>query len=223
MTGEYRPLRPNEVAGTWDVDGINAIMCEALGDDWASVFVTKDTGREVRPMLWSDYLPPQDAPAIGFRTELFIDDVPDTTPPTVTTPDPVADLVKGYKLIKDNPGYRSDPPGRDKWIRLSDVAINPDTLDDIIGAGYATALRDMAYQAARNLDGCLRDLPDGWSWCEHAFEWSSTDPGPFLADRVAFTARVKGHRLVPGETCPSEGRRTMYGPMTLEIRRAAGQ
>lgn len=157
MTGPDR-LRPNEVAGTGDVDAINAIMREALGDDWASILI------------------PQ----------------------------------------------RSDPPGPGRWIRLADMAINPDTLDGIVGAGYATALRDVAYQAARNLDGRLRDLPEGWSWCEHAFEWLTTDPGPLLDDRFAFTARVKGHRLAPGETCPGEGRRTVYGPMTPEIRRAAG-
>lgn len=78
MTGEeYRPLRPNEVAGTRDVDAINAIMREALGDDWASVLI------------------PQ--------------------------PDPVADLVKAYKLIEAHPEYRPGSPGRDLWLRWSDV------------------------------------------------------------------------------------------------------
>jgi hypothetical protein len=116
----YHRLRPNEVAGTRDVDAINAIMREALDDDWASVFIP--TGR-VRPMLWSDYFTP-DAPALGFYAEPIIgaEAVPDGRPPEVTTPDPVADLVKAYRLIEANPGYRPDLPGPDRWIRWSDVA-----------------------------------------------------------------------------------------------------
>lgn len=77
MTGPDR-LRPNEVAGTGDVDAINAVMREALGDDWASILI------------------PQ-------------------------RPDPVADLVKTFGLIEAHPEYRPDPPGRDRWIRLSDL------------------------------------------------------------------------------------------------------
>jgi hypothetical protein len=59
-------------------------------------------------MLWSDFLPPQDAPALGYRTEPLIDAeaVQDGTPPEVTAPDPVADLVKAYRLIQDHPEYR---------------------------------------------------------------------------------------------------------------------
>lgn len=82
MTGPDR-LRPNEVAGTRDVDAINAIMREALGDDWASILIPQRS-------------------------------------------DPVADIIKAYKLVRDNPGYRPDPPGPERWIRLSDVVINPD-------------------------------------------------------------------------------------------------
>lgn len=95
MTGPDR-LRPNEVAGTCDVDAINAVMRDALGDDWASVLVT-----------WSDYLPPQDAPALGYHRGPLIgaEAVPDATPPTVTAADPVADLVKAYRLVRDHPEY----------------------------------------------------------------------------------------------------------------------
>ena len=125
MTGEeYRPLRLNEVAGTRGVDAINTIMREALGDDWASMLIPQrpdpmpkitvryPMGEEVTKAFhrsvseWLDamrvpYDPPQDAPALGYSTEPLIDAAPDITPPTVTTPDPVVDLVKGYKLISD--------------------------------------------------------------------------------------------------------------------------
>lgn len=36
MTG--RQLRPNEVAGTGDVDALHAIMRDRLGDNWADIF-----------------------------------------------------------------------------------------------------------------------------------------------------------------------------------------
>ncbi len=78
---EYGLPRPGEVAGTRDVDAVNAIMREHLGDNWADNMIPR--------------------------------------------PDPVADLVKAYKLIEGNPGYRPFP-GPIRWIRLTDI-LNDET------------------------------------------------------------------------------------------------
>lgn len=215
--GEYRPPRPNEVMGTWNVDVINAIMREALGDDWASVFVTKDTGREQRPMQWSDYFTP-DAPAIGFRAEPVIgaEVMPDTTPPTVTTPDPVADLVKAYKLINDAP-LGVDRPLAGPWHRFE--ASRTIDVEDTIGApdphGLAqdalTALADEAW-------GKLKVAADlawrsGCVLCVHDGPTSMIDPFDLERDQYRMRVRVRAHMLWPGQEC-AHVPRTQYGDPT---------
>lgn len=77
----------NELRGsTWDVDITDAVrQCNEM-------------------MIFNS--PPQDAPALGYLPSLreYIGAV-DATPPVVGRHDPIADLVKAYKLIRDHPEY----------------------------------------------------------------------------------------------------------------------
>jgi hypothetical protein len=96
---------------------------------------TEEAQRE-RERSWADlgawldamvvpFDPPQDAPALGYHVPpvrtIGAEVMPDATLPTVTARDPIADLVRAYRLIEANPGYRPDLPGPDRWVRWSDV------------------------------------------------------------------------------------------------------
>jgi hypothetical protein len=61
------------------------------------------TGAEFHEWVVS-FHPPQDAPALGHMPSLreYVGAV-DATPPTVTTPDPVADIMRMYRLVRDKP------------------------------------------------------------------------------------------------------------------------
>lgn len=63
-------------------------------------------GDAQREMWAVAFHPVQDAPALGYLPSLreYVGAV-DATPPVVGRHDPIADLVKAYKLIRDHPEY----------------------------------------------------------------------------------------------------------------------
>jgi hypothetical protein len=196
-------LRPNEVAGTRDVDAINAVMREALGDDWASVFIP--TGR-VRPMLWSDYFMP-DAPALGFYAEPIIgaEVMPDDAPPVVTTPDPVADLVKAYKLINDAP-LGVDRPPAGPWHRF-EASRTIDVEDTINAPDPHGLVQDTLAALTDEAWGKLKVAADlarrsGCALCVHDGPTSMIEePFDLERDQYRMRVRVRAHMLWPGQQC----------------------
>ena len=54
----------------------------------------------------------QDAPALGYMPSVYARFVttPDTTPPKVGAADPIADIVRMYRLVLDHPEYRPTFP-----------------------------------------------------------------------------------------------------------------
>ncbi len=180
---------------------------------------------------WLDAVVPsqQDAPAIGYHVP---DPVPGAAAVTSTasswTPsgganaDPVADMVKAYHLVNDTPWLKPDRPGRDKWIKLSDVY----TLDDAIEADHQLFMRQaeesvqrLAWEQLRQLEEHLRALPDGASWCVHGPE-AMVEEQRLDVDGSTFTVCTRAHEVHAGETC-TVAPRTVYGPMTPEIRAQA--
>lgn len=216
MTDDWWRLRPGEVAGTGDphAERLTELLRERFGDAYKDMLIPVDP--KARPMQWSDFLPPQDAPALGFRTQPLIgaEAVQDVTPPTVTKPDLQADLVKAYKLIRDAPYQRRDM-GDPRWHRFE--AITAVDADDATRTGsYAQLLEEtllaLTTQAREKLEAAVLEAQRaGCTLCVHEGPTAMvSDPPSFDMDSMTVKVRIRAHMLWPGQVCEHLPR-TQYG------------
>jgi hypothetical protein len=163
-----------------------------------------------RPMLWSDFLPPQDAAALGYHTEPLIgaEAVQDGTPPKVTAADPVADLVKAYRLVRDAPYRVERPPPH--WCRFA--------VDETVGAERSTEFMEATVlRLANEAWGQVKAAVvlaqrAGCALCVHDGPTVTVgDPCNLAADTVR--VHIRAHMLWPGEQC-AHVPRTQYGETT---------
>lgn len=215
MTG-MDGLRPNEVAGTMDVDRINAIMRDYLGDDWTRYMITK--GREQEPVTF--FTPVEDAPALGYMPSLreFLPPVPDTTPPTVEAADPVADLVKAYRLVRDTPLGVARPIAG-PWLKFaaSDIVTPDDNAPEGSSAQMQAVVLKLVRQAQDTLDeAAVAATRAGCTLCVHDGPTATIDDAPgsdfMRSDTVRLRVRIRAHMLWPGQECPHLPRTEHRGP-----------
>lgn len=213
MTGPDR-LRPNEVAGTGDphTERLTELLRERFGDAYEDMLILQDP-RKVRPMLWSDLMPPQDAPALGFRTEPVIgaEAVLDATPPKVTKPDLIADLVKAYKLIRDAP-YRRDM-GDPSWHRFETTGtVDAEDVTAAPGDHIERTVARLTVGAQEKLMAAAAEVVRaGCTLCVHDGPTATIDPMiDFERDQYVMRVRIRAHALLPGQECVHVPR-TQYG------------
>jgi hypothetical protein len=191
-------------------------------------------GHEIPPEVWATiddlqremwavaFHPPQDAPALGYlpsvREYIGAVPVPDATPPVVEAADPVADLVKAYRLIRDAP-LGVDRPLAGPWHRFeaSDVITPDDSAPEGSSAQLQAATLRLVREARDKLDEAAAEATRaGYTLCVHDGPTARIDDvrdGDFLrTDTVHLSVRIRAHMLLPGQECPHLPRTEYRGP-----------
>lgn len=125
----------------------------------------------------------------------------------MTGPDPAADLVKAYRLVRDAPYRVERPPPH--WYRFA--------VDETVGAERSTEFMEATVlRLANETWGQVKDAAAlarraGCALCVHDGPTVMTDdPLDLAADTVRVRVRIRAHMLWPGEQC-AHVPRTQYG------------